>query len=132
MSLAVLIIEDEEVLGRNMLHYLQRAGFEAQLAVTAIEGVALYEQVRPDIVVLDYHLPDVTDMLLHIEAAHLPEQSVSNAHLSLSPWMHFARVAAQDVAELPGEEVQFLGGEFEPRQAGNARDVFASESGHTS
>jgi len=45
---------------------------------------------------LDYELPGPTDMLLHMEAAHLPEQSVSNAVLTLSPCEHFARVAAQD------------------------------------
>ncbi len=56
---AVLIIEDEEVLGRNMLQYLQRAGFEAQLAATALEGLALYESMQPDVVVLDFHLPDL-------------------------------------------------------------------------
>jgi two-component system, NtrC family, response regulator AtoC len=66
MTHAVLIIEDEEVLGRNMLHYLQRAGFDAQLAVTALEGVALYESMHPDVVVLDYHLPD-TDGLQALE-----------------------------------------------------------------
>jgi two-component system, NtrC family, response regulator AtoC len=56
---AVLIIEDEEVLGRNILQYLLRAGFEAQLAATAIQGLALYESMQPDVVVLDYHLPDL-------------------------------------------------------------------------
>jgi two-component system, NtrC family, response regulator AtoC len=56
---AVLIIEDEEVLGRNMLQYLQRAGFDAQLAATASDGLALYQSMQPDVVVLDYHLPDI-------------------------------------------------------------------------
>ncbi len=59
MSAGVLIIEDEEVLGRNMLNYLQRAGFDAQLAATAQEGLALFESMQPDVVVLDYHLPDL-------------------------------------------------------------------------
>ncbi len=45
---------------------------------------------------LDYSLTGPTDMILHMEAAHLPEQSVSNAVLELSPCEHFARVAAQD------------------------------------
>lgn len=45
---------------------------------------------------LDYALPEPTDLLLQMEAAHLPEQSVSDAVLSLSPYTHFARVAAQD------------------------------------
>jgi DNA-binding NtrC family response regulator len=59
MAHAILIIEDEEVLGRNMLHYLQRAGYDAQLAVTAMQGLALHESMQPDMVVLDYHLPDL-------------------------------------------------------------------------
>jgi len=45
---------------------------------------------------LDYELAGPTDLILQIEAAHLPEQSVSNATLTLSPCDHFARVAAQD------------------------------------
>lgn len=45
---------------------------------------------------LDYDLPDAVDMLLQIEAAHLPEQSVETAQLDLSDCDHFARVAAQD------------------------------------
>ena len=45
---------------------------------------------------LDYELPVTTDLLLQMEAAHLPEQSVSNAWLELSQCEHFARVAAHD------------------------------------
>lgn len=41
-------------------------------------------------------MPQPTDLLLQIEAAHLPEQSVSNARLVLSPCEHFSRIAAQD------------------------------------
>jgi transglutaminase-like putative cysteine protease len=45
---------------------------------------------------LDYALSQPTDLLLQVEAAHLPEQSVSNAALQLGPHDHFARIAAQD------------------------------------
>lgn len=45
---------------------------------------------------LDYRLPRSTDMLLQLEAAHLPEQSVQDASLALSPHDHFARVAGHD------------------------------------
>jgi transglutaminase-like putative cysteine protease len=47
-------------------------------------------------VALDYALPQPTDLLLQLEAAHLPEQSVSNARLDLSSHDQFARVPAQD------------------------------------
>jgi len=45
---------------------------------------------------LDYALARPTDLILQIEAAHLPEQPVSNATLDLSAHEHFARVPAQD------------------------------------
>ncbi len=61
---AILIIEDEPVLGKNMLHYLQREGFEAQLAATALDGLAQLESFRPDAVVLDFNLPDVDGLEL--------------------------------------------------------------------
>lgn len=45
---------------------------------------------------LDYALCGPTDIILQIEAAHLPEQSVSDAALELGPYDHFARVAGED------------------------------------
>lgn len=45
---------------------------------------------------LEYDLPRAVDLLLQVEAAHLPEQSVESARLDLSECAHFARVAAQD------------------------------------
>lgn len=37
---------------------------------------------------LDYRLPQQTAMLLQLEAAHLPSQSVRDASLGLSPYNH--------------------------------------------
>jgi transglutaminase-like putative cysteine protease len=45
---------------------------------------------------LDYYFERPTDVLLQVEAAQLPEQTVSDAKLMLTPTEHFARVAAQD------------------------------------
>jgi transglutaminase-like putative cysteine protease len=45
---------------------------------------------------LDYELPQPTDLLLQMEAAHIPEQTVSNATLAVSAHEHFARAPAQD------------------------------------
>lgn len=45
---------------------------------------------------LDYQFDRPTDLLLQIEAAAIPEQSVTSAELLLPPCEHFARVAAQD------------------------------------
>ena len=45
---------------------------------------------------LDYSFEEPTDILLQLEAAAIPEQTIDSAHIELSPVDHFARVAAQD------------------------------------
>jgi transglutaminase-like putative cysteine protease len=64
-------------------------------------------------VTLDYSFPAITDILLQIEMAHLPEQSVSNATLWVSDYSHFAREPAQDGI---GERILMqVGGHFSAR-----------------
>lgn len=46
---------------------------------------------------LDYHFPELTDVLLQIEAAAIPEQAIETAHISVLDCRHFARVPAQDM-----------------------------------
>jgi two-component system, NtrC family, response regulator AtoC len=70
MTHAVLVIEDEDVLARNMLVYLQRYDYEVSLAHSAEEGLAMLDEVRPDAVVLDFNLPGLNglDALARIQA----------------------------------------------------------------
>ena len=62
MTHAVLVIEDEDVLARNILIYLQRHDYEVSLAHSAEEGLALLDEVRPDAVVLDFNLPGLNGL----------------------------------------------------------------------
>jgi len=57
MSKAILIIEDETVLAKNIRLYLERNGFEAHTAESAEEGSALISNLHPDLILLDYQLP---------------------------------------------------------------------------
>jgi transglutaminase-like putative cysteine protease len=45
---------------------------------------------------LDYNLPGCTDVLLQLEAAVIPEQTVLHAHIDLPKTEHFARVPGHD------------------------------------
>lgn len=45
---------------------------------------------------LDYTLPRVCDLLLQIEAAAIPEQTIEAARIDIADCDHFARVPAQD------------------------------------
>ncbi len=67
MSLAVLIIEDEETLARNLVRYLQRQGFDARSASTAKAGLAAYAEFGPDVVMLDLNLPDASGLTVLAE-----------------------------------------------------------------
>ena len=62
MTHAVLVIEDEDVLAKNILIYLQRHDYEVSLAHSAEEGLALLDEVRPDAVVLDFNLPGLNGL----------------------------------------------------------------------
>jgi two-component system, NtrC family, response regulator AtoC len=62
MTHAVLIIEDESTLAKNLTQYLVRHGFDARAAGSAEEGFALLDEYRPDIILLDFHLPGMNGL----------------------------------------------------------------------
>jgi DNA-binding response OmpR family regulator len=53
----VLIVEDDEVIGRGMAEHLRLAGFDPQLVSRGETGLARLRYERPDVVVLDLMLP---------------------------------------------------------------------------
>ncbi len=55
MSL-ILIVEDEKELNKVLQAYLTRAGYRALGAFSGDEGLRLYEQEKPDLVLLDLNL----------------------------------------------------------------------------
>ena len=57
MAQLILVIEDEVVLAKNVAIYLERHGFEVELAHSAEQGLAALAQAKPDAVVLDFNLP---------------------------------------------------------------------------
>ncbi len=60
MERRVVIIEDERDVSRLLEFNLRGAGFEVHSAPTGAEGVALVNQHKPDVVVLDLMLPDTS------------------------------------------------------------------------
>ncbi|MGE0221788.1 MAG: sigma-54-dependent transcriptional regulator [Acetobacteraceae bacterium] len=58
MSATILIVEDESLLARNMARFLDRRGHDSTIAMTVKQGIARYEELHPDIVLIDYNLPD--------------------------------------------------------------------------
>src|SRR6266568_3369178 len=57
MPNAVLIIEDEATLAKNLTQYLLRHGLDVRAAGSAEEGFAQLDEYKPDLVLLDFNLP---------------------------------------------------------------------------
>jgi DNA-binding NtrC family response regulator len=62
MSHAVLIIEDEATLAKNMKRYLEQHGFDVRAVPSAEEGLAQLDEYKPDIILLDFHLPGMSGL----------------------------------------------------------------------
>ena len=59
---AILIVEDEPILAKNMGRYLRNSGFDVNVTLTGETAMAQLEKYKPDIVLLDYRLPDTNGL----------------------------------------------------------------------
>lgn len=55
----VLIVEDEEILAENLMTHIQRCGWVARVAPTGRQAVAAASEFLPQVILLDYRLPDM-------------------------------------------------------------------------
>jgi two-component system response regulator AtoC len=59
MARGILLIEDEEILAKNIKRYLERHGYDLLAAGTAADGLRLFDRSELDLVLLDLNLPDL-------------------------------------------------------------------------
>ncbi|EKT4464831.1 response regulator [Pseudomonas putida] len=55
----VLVVDDEQTLAQNLQAYLQTQGLEVHVAHDGASGIAQAQSLAPDVIVLDYRLPDM-------------------------------------------------------------------------
>jgi DNA-binding response OmpR family regulator len=58
----VLVIDDDPAALRLTGYIFQRAGYEVHEAANGAEGLAKAEEVKPDLVILDVMMPDVSGL----------------------------------------------------------------------
>src|SRR5437667_12441280 len=61
---SVLLIDDDADLLRAVGDYFDRIGYEVGRADTAQAGLEAFDRLRPDVVILDLHLPDLDGLEL--------------------------------------------------------------------
>jgi len=55
----LLLVDDDSDVLRAVGDYFERLGYEVAREGTGEEGVATFQRLRPEVVILDLHLPDV-------------------------------------------------------------------------
>jgi two-component system, NtrC family, response regulator AtoC len=104
MSHAVLIIEDEATFAKNLTQYLVRHGFDARVASSAEEGFAQLDDYKPDLVLLDFHLPGM-DGLHALEKLRERDSSlkviIMTGHGSIQMAVDAMRAGAYDYLTKP-------------------------------
>ncbi|OYY66693.1 MAG: sigma-54-dependent Fis family transcriptional regulator, partial [Burkholderiales bacterium 28-67-8] len=72
---SILIVDDEVTFAKNLAKYLTRFGHDVATAATVADGLQLFRSRSPDVLVLDYRLPDGTGMDF-IEQVRATDESV--------------------------------------------------------
>lgn len=73
MKPLVLIVEDEAPLQKLLAYNLEAAGFEVAQAMDGEEAVTLIEERQPDLVLLDWMLPEISGLELCRRLRRRPE-----------------------------------------------------------
>ena len=104
MALAVLIVDDEPTIVKNVKAFLDRHGFETESAASGEEAMERIETFRPDVVLLDFHLPgiDGLEALKRIRTAR-PEARVImiTGHSSVRVAVDAMKAGAYDYVAKP-------------------------------
>src|SRR5690349_16757293 len=68
----VLVIEDETALQKVLDYNFRQAGYDVAFATRGLEGVQRAHEFRPDIILLDLMLPDVsgTEVFRTLQKSH--------------------------------------------------------------
>lgn len=53
----ILTIDDQRLVTFSVQRILTNRGYEVETASDGLEGVKVFEQFRPDLVIVDYHMP---------------------------------------------------------------------------
>jgi two-component system, NtrC family, response regulator AtoC len=62
MTTAILVVEDELALARNIANFLNSAGFEARAVGSAEEALRELETFKPEVLLIDFNLPGMNGL----------------------------------------------------------------------
>lgn len=99
-----LLIDDDRNISQTLNIYLASKGLTVSMAADGAAGFSLFERERPDLVLLDLHLPDVggLEVLQKIIASGIPSQVVViTAYATVETAVSAIRMGAVDYLPKP-------------------------------
>ena len=132
MGARILIVDDEKLIRWSMTQALEAAGYVVEQSETAGGALTAVERETPDLVLLDYQLPDRqgTEILpeLHQLAPHLPVIMVT-AHASVPGAVEALRGGVCDYIGKPFEIEDLLQAVAKALDTSRLRDMVAWHGG---
>ncbi|WP_044874183.1 two-component system response regulator RssB [Pseudomonas sp. LFM046] len=110
-SAKLLIIDDDEVVRASLAAYLEDSGFSVRQASNGLQGLQVFEQERPDLVICDLRMPQVDGLELIRRISELEAETpvivVSGAGV-MSDAVEALRLGAADYLIKPLEDLAVL------------------------
>ncbi|WNW10853.1 SpoIIE family protein phosphatase [Pseudomonas sp. DTU_2021_1001937_2_SI_NGA_ILE_001] len=110
-SATLLIIDDDEVVRASIAAYLEDSGFDVLQATNGQQGIEIFEQEKPDLVICDLRMPQMGGLELIRQVAAISPQMpvivVSGAGV-MSDVVEALRLGAADYLIKPLEDLAVL------------------------
>jgi C4-dicarboxylate-specific signal transduction histidine kinase len=104
MATRVLIVEDDADTRNNLCDILQMDGYQTDIALTAAEAVERIDETSYDLIIIDWHLPDMTagEVLPRLRS-HAPDASIliATGSSDIQHAIHAMRLGASDYIVKP-------------------------------
>jgi two-component system nitrogen regulation response regulator NtrX len=103
-SRRILVVDDEENIGRSLRMILEREGYQVNAVKSGAELRAFPERARMDLFLLDVRLPDANgiDLLRELQAAEIPGPVIMiSGHATIADAVEATRAGAFDFLEKP-------------------------------
>ncbi len=104
MGLSILLVEDDPTSAKALARFLQKEGYHVEHAATGEEGVRLFQELSPDLVLLDLKLPGIGGLEVLEQIKKLDESAaiiVTTAHGSIETAVEAMRLGALDFVTKP-------------------------------
>ena len=132
MDTRVLVVDDEKLIRWSIAQALEKAGHLVDQAETAAQALALVEKEAPDLVLLDYQLPDRTgvEMMADLRkiSPHVPVIMIT-AHASVPGAVEAIKQGICDYISKPFEINELLQAVVCALEAGRLREEVAWQRG---